>query len=303
MSTHIVSTTDLFYDYTKGVTTLHGINLKINRGDIYGFLGPNGSGKTTTLSLLLGLLKNQKGDIEFFGKDFLQNRKDILRKVGSLIEAPSLYGHLTARENLEVYREIYGAPKERIDEVLSLAGLSDTGSKSVRKFSLGMKQRLSIALALLPRPRLMILDEPTNGLDPSGIIELRAFIKKLNKEEDITFIISSHILSEVEKMVNRVGIIYNGKMIFQGGIEELFKLQQEQGRVFLRTSDNEKAMVLLGSLNPDRTEEHITFNFVDLQHVAYVTKLLVEYNIDVYAIYPEKQGLEQLFIKLTSQTV
>src|SRR5438045_2203264 len=250
MSTSIVSTTDLTYDYSKGITTLHGINLQINRGDIYGFLGPNGSGKTTTLSLLLGLLKNQKGEIKFFGKEFLSNRQDILRKVGSLIEAPSLYGHLTARENLEIYREIYGASKERVEEVLTLAGLHDTGSKTVRKFSLGMKQRLSIALALLPSPRLMILDEPTNGLDPSGIIELRAFIKKINKTEDITFIISSHILSEVEKMVNRVGIIYHGKLIFQGGIDELYELQQEQARVTLQTSDNIKAMTLIAHVGP-----------------------------------------------------
>jgi ABC-type multidrug transport system ATPase subunit len=303
MSISIVSTTDLTYDYSKGITTLHGINLQINRGDIYGFLGPNGSGKTTTLSLLLGLLKNQKGEIKFFGKEFLSNRQDILRKVGSLIEAPSLYGHLTARENLEVYRELYGASKERIDEVLSLAGLQDTGSKAVRKFSLGMKQRLSIALALLPSPRLMILDEPTNGLDPSGIIELRAFIKKLNKMEDITFIISSHILSEVEKMVNRVGIIYQGKLIFQGGIDELYELQQEQARVLLQTSDNNRALKLIAHVSPEHTEEQITFNFTGRQQVADITKILVNNNIDIYSVYAEKQGLEQLFIKLTSEKV
>lgn len=303
MSTHIVTTTDLFYDYSKGVTTLHGINLEINRGDIYGFLGPNGSGKTTTLSLLLGLLKNQKGEIRFFGKDFTTNRQDILRKVGSLIEAPSLYGHLTASENLEIYREIYGATKERVDEVLQLAGLQDTGSKAVRKFSLGMKQRLSIALALLPRPRLMILDEPTNGLDPSGIIELREFIKKLNKEEDITFIISSHILSEIEKMVNRVGIVYQGRLIFQGRIDELYQLQEQQANVLLQTSDNERALSVIAEPGIRLMEEQIAFNFRDGSQIASVTKLLVANNIDVYSIYTEKQSLEQLFIKLTSETV
>lgn len=303
MSTHIVTTTDLFYDYSKGVTTLHGINLEINRGDIYGFLGPNGSGKTTTLSLLLGLLKNQKGEIRFFGKDFTTNRQDTLRKVGSLIEAPSLYGHLTASENLEIYREIYGATKERVDEVLQLAGLQDTGSKAVRKFSLGMKQRLSIALALLPRPRLMILDEPTNGLDPSGIIELREFIKKLNKEEDITFIISSHILSEIEKMVNRVGIVYQGRLIFQGRIDELYQLQEQQANVLLQTSDNERALSVIAEPGIRLMEEQIAFNFRDGSQIASVTKVLVANNIDVYSIYTEKQSLEQLFIKLTSETV
>ncbi|HZY81513.1 MAG TPA: ATP-binding cassette domain-containing protein [Cyclobacteriaceae bacterium] len=303
MSTHIVSTTDLFYDYSKGVTTLHGIDLHVNRGDIYGFLGPNGSGKTTTLSLLLGLLKNQKGKIEFFGKEFTDNREDILRKVGSLIESPSLYGHLSARENLEVYREIYRATKERVEEVLSLVGLSDTGSKQARKFSLGMKQRLSIALALLPRPRLMILDEPTNGLDPSGIIELRTLIRDLNKEEDITFIISSHILSEVEKIVNRVGIIYKGRMVFQGKIDDLYQLQRRKTRVILQTSDNDRAMALIGQLNPERSDEYVSFNFNDLQQVADVNKFLVDCKIDVFSISTEKQTLEQLFINLTSETV
>lgn len=303
MSATIVSTTDLFYDYSKGVTTLHGINLQVNKGDVYGFLGPNGSGKTTTLSLLLGLLKNQKGEIRFFGKDFIQNRQDILRKVGSLIESPSLYGHLSARDNLEVYRELYGASKERIDEVLALAGLNDTGTKAVGKFSLGMKQRLSIALALLPGPRLMILDEPTNGLDPSGIIELRDFVRKINKEEDITFIISSHILAEVEKMVNRVGIIFQGRMIFQGAIDDLHQLQQRQSQVILQTSDNSKAMALISRLDPESREDRIVFKFTDMRAVADVARLLVQNHIDVYSIYPEKQSLEQLFIKLTTPAV
>jgi ABC-2 type transport system ATP-binding protein len=301
MSTHIVSTAGLCYDYTRGVTTLLGIDLQVDRGDIYGFLGPNGSGKTTTLSLLLGLLKNQKGTIEFFGKEFTSNRQDILRKVGSLIEAPSVYAHLTARENLAVYREIYGATKERVDEVLSLVGLGDTGSKQVRKFSLGMKQRLSIALALLPRPRLMILDEPTNGLDPSGIIELRALIKILNKEEDITFIISSHILSEVEKIVNRLGIIFKGRMIFQGRIDELYSMQRRRSHVVVQTSDNSRAMALIGQLKPEYADEQISFNFTDLQQVADVNRLLVDCGIDVYSISTVKQSLEQLFINLTSE--
>lgn len=301
MSTAIVSTTDLFYDYSKGVTTLHGINLQVNRGDVYGFLGPNGSGKTTTLSLLLGLLKNQSGEIRFFGKDFAHNRQDILRKVGSLIEAPSLYGHLTAIENLQIYREFYGASKERINEVLTLLGLQNTGGKAVSKFSLGMKQRLSIALALLPRPRLMILDEPTNGLDPSGIIELRAFIRKINKEEDITFIISSHILSEVEKMANRLGIIYHGKLIFQGEIDGLYKIQQQQAKVVIETSDNGRAMMVLSRLAPQAGEDNVTLNFTGKAEMAGIVKELVSHNIDVYSIHTEKQGLEQLFINLISE--
>jgi ABC-2 type transport system ATP-binding protein len=250
----------------------------------------------------LGLLKNQRGEIKFFGKDFTRHRQDILRKVGSLVEAPSVYGHLTAVENLEIYREMYGATKDRVTEVLLMVDLDNAGSKAVRKFSLGMKQRLAIAIALLPRPRLIILDEPTNGLDPSGIIELRALVRKLNKDEDITFIISSHLLSEVEKIVNRIGIIYHGKMIFEGAIKQLYELQEQQTRVLIQTSDNTRAMMLLSSLDPAINEEHLVFDFIDVEQVARVTKLLVDANIDIYSVYPEKQSLEQLFIKLTSET-
>src|SRR5687767_14574926 len=208
----VIRTSGLSYHYSRDVQTLHNINLLVERGSIYGFLGPNGSGKTTTLSLLLGLLKAQKGDIEMFGQHLHANREAILSKIGSLIETPSLYGHLTARENLEVYRNTYGASKARIEEVLEIVGLADTGKKVAKKFSLGMKQRLSIALALLPNPELLILDEPSNGLDPAGIIELRALVKALNKEHGMTILISSHILSEVEKMVSHLGIIYKGRM-------------------------------------------------------------------------------------------
>ena len=156
----IIKTTGLSYQYSKEVKTLFDINLKVERGSIYGFLGPNGSGKTTTLSLLLVLMNNQHGDIEIFGQNLHANRIEILKKIGSLVETPSLYGHLTAKENLEVYRQVYGASKARVDEVLSIVDLADTGKKLAKKFSLGMKQRLSIALALLPNPELLILDEP-----------------------------------------------------------------------------------------------------------------------------------------------
>ncbi len=216
----IIQTTALSYNYSKKEQTLRDINLTIERGSVYGFLGPNGSGKTTTLSLLLGLLKLQLGNIRIFGKELKNDRIDILKRVGSLIETPSLYGHLTAKENLEVYRHIYGASKARVDEVLKIIELDYTGKKPVKKFSLGMKQRLSIALALLPNPELLILDEPSNGLDPAGIIELRKLIRTLNKAFGMTIVISSHLLSEVEKMVSHVGIIYKGSMLFQGTLPE-----------------------------------------------------------------------------------
>ncbi len=299
-NTPIIRTTGLSYHYSKEVQTLFDINLQVERGSIYGFLGPNGSGKTTTLSLLLGLLPNQKGDIEIFGQHLHANRTGILKKLGSLIESPSLYGHLTARENLEIYRPVYGASKERIEEVLEIAGLSETGKKPAKKFSLGMKQRLAIALALLPKPELLILDEPANGLDPAGIIQLRHLIKRLNREHGMTIVISSHLLSEVEKMVSHVGIIYKGKMLFQGPLEELHRFQQKGSRLWIRTSDNERAAQLLNGYKAETTGETISIPFRDHAQVASVNRMLTQNNLDVYLLHPKENDLEQLFIDLTS---
>lgn len=296
----VIKITALYYSYSKEAQSLVDINLHVERGSLYGFLGPNGSGKTTILSLLLGLLKKQKGSIEIFGQELQENRINILKKIGSLIESPSLYGHLTARENLEVYRTIYGAPKERIGEVLKVVGLGDTGTKKSNNFSLGMKQRLAIALALLPSPELLILDEPTNGLDPSGIAELREFIKRLNREEGITILISSHILSEVEKMVSHVGIIFKGRMMFQGSMEELHHFQQKQSKLKVHTSDNEAAFRILKDYHPERVLENLLVTFNSIQDVADINRLLIKYELDVYLLHPQENNLEQLFMDLTS---
>jgi ABC-2 type transport system ATP-binding protein len=300
MNNSIIKTSALSYHYSKGVQTLFDIDLNVERGSIYGFLGPNGSGKTTTLSLLLGLLNNRKGDIEIFGKHLHSDRIDILKRIGSLIETPSLYGHLTAKENLEVYRPIYGASKERVAEVLKIVGLEDTGKKTAKQFSLGMKQRLSIALALLPNPELLILDEPSNGLDPAGIIELRALIKQLNKAFGMTILISSHILSEVEKMVSHVGIIYKGKMLFQGTLQELHLFQQNKAKLLINTSDNNSAMQILRDYDPQVSEDVLTVPFTDMKQVAEVGRTIINNNLDLYLLQPKKQELEQLFIELTS---
>jgi lantibiotic transport system ATP-binding protein len=296
----IIKTTALSYHYPGAVKTLSGINLKVERGDIYGFLGPNGSGKTTTLSLLLGLLPVQEGSIEIFGQSLQAHRRDILQKIGSLVEAPSLYGHLTAKENLEVYRPVYKASRERIGEVLSLVGLEDTGSKVVKKFSLGMKQRLAIALALLPRPQLLILDEPTNGLDPSGIIELRELVRKLNREEGITFLVSSHILSEVEKMVSRIGIIFGGQLIFQGTLAELHRFQQAGAKLQVQTSNNEAAIKILHHYEPEVVDDMLSLSFQDIGQVAAINRMLIHNDLDVYLLKPRERNLEQLFIDLTT---
>jgi ABC-2 type transport system ATP-binding protein len=296
----IIRTSGLSYRHSRDVQTLYDINLRVERGSIYGFLGPNGSGKTTTLSLLLGLLHNQKGDIQIFGQHLHANREAVLGKIGALIETPSLYGHLTARENLEVYRNTYGATKARVEEVLQIVGLADTGKKVTKKFSLGMKQRLSIALALLPNPELLILDEPSNGLDPAGIIELRELVKKLNQEEGMTIVISSHQLSEIEKMVSHVGILYKGNMLFQGPLAELRHFQQKGAKLLINTSDNERALSLLEAYDPKREEEVISLSLADLQQVASIQRMLSKNDLDIYLLQPQTNDLEQLFIDLTS---
>ena len=296
----VIKTTELSYHYSKDGQTLFDINLDVERGCVYGFLGPNGSGKTTTLSLLLGLLNNQKGDIEIFGEHLHANRPHILKKIGSLIETPSLYGHLNAKENLEVYREVYGASKARIAEVLNIVGLEDTRKKTVKKFSLGMKQRLAIALALLPNPELLVLDEPANGLDPAGIIELRELIRTLNKTHGMTVVISSHLLGEVEKMVSHVGIIFKGRLIFQGPLSELHSFQQKASRVFIKTSDNETTFRLLQEYQPEKAGEAVSVPFENNNQVAAICRKLTTNNLDVYLLHPQKSDLEQLFIDLTT---
>ena len=198
------------------------LDLAIPEGCVYGFLGPNGAGKTTTLKLLLGLLKPTDGTITFFGQKMTgQNRLSILKHTGSLIESPSFYGHLTGLENLEIVAKMKKIPAKEISNVLQTVRLYEQKDKKVRQYSLGMKQRLGIAMALLGNPRVLILDEPTNGLDPAGIQEIREFIKNLPVLRQMTVIVSSHLLSEVEQMADMVGIINHGRLIFQGTMAAL----------------------------------------------------------------------------------
>lgn len=218
----IVQTTDLQHRFARH-EVLRGIDMRVPAGSIYGFLGPNGSGKTTTLRLLLGLLRKQHGDISIFGRPIDRDRIAILRDVGSMIESPSIYDHLTAFENLRTLQLIYGCPESRIHEVLELVGLAHTGTKRAKQFSLGMRQRLGIAAALLHRPSLLILDEPTNGLDPRGIIDMRKLLIELNRSHGCTIIVSSHLLSEIQRVATHVGIVGDGKLLFEGPTDELRK--------------------------------------------------------------------------------
>ena len=296
----IIRTEALHYAYRQGVPTLKNVNLEVPKGSVYGFLGPNGAGKTTTLRLLLGLLRNQRGRLSVFGQEFDHHRMSILRRLGSLIEQPSLYGHLTARENLEIYRRISGVPKERVEKVLQLVKLEKTGRKKARQFSLGMKQRLSIAIALLHEPELLILDEPTNGLDPTGIIETRELIGQLNREMGTTVLVSSHILNEIEKMATHVGIIHQGEMLFQGTLSDLQNMKTRQSMLDIETDNNERALELLQSYSGRIENGKVQIPFRDREESANVNQLLVQAGLKVYALHPAQSDLEQLFIDITS---
>ena len=300
MNNLLIETKALSYHFSRDIKTLDNINLQVEQGSVYGFLGPNGAGKTTTLRLLLGLLRKQEGSIEIFRKEFESDKLNILKKLGSLIEQPSLYAHLTAKENLEVYRRIYGCAKNRIDEVLELVSLTYTKNKKIKQFSLGMKQRLSIAVALLHAPPLLLLDEPTNGLDPNGIIETRELIKRLNKEEGVTILVSSHILAEIEKMATHVGIIHKGKLVFQGGLSELQQLKHKQSFLEVETTDNDTALHLLKDFAAERMNGHLVLPYTNKLQSASINRMLVEKGIDVYRMQPQQNDLEQLFMDITS---
>jgi ABC-type multidrug transport system ATPase subunit len=295
---YCLETSALSHRFSSEIVVDH-IDLQVAEGSIYGFLGPNGAGKTTTLKLILGLLKKQQGSISVFEKPFEKNRLSILKNIGSLIESPSLYGHLTAFENLLVFQKIHQCPKERIHQVLHLVGLSTTGNKKASQFSLGMKQRLSIAMALLHQPSLLILDEPTNGLDPNGMIEVRELLKKLNYDFGITIIISSHLLSEIEKLVSHIGIINKGRMMFQGTIEELQSTQQKSA-TFIEVNDLEAALKIINVEGNQGLIKNgkIEMQTVSKEQIARINRTLVSSGIDVYEIGSKRSDLEMIFMDL-----
>ncbi len=240
----IVKTNSLTKVYGNQVS-VNNINMLVKENRIYGFLGPNGAGKSTTLKMLLGLTHPTKGEIDIFGKRLnSQNRIDILRNIGSLIESPSYYGHLTAKENMKIFTTLLDVPQQNIDKVLSIVRLDKQQNKRVSQFSLGMKQRLGLASALLSFPKLLILDEPTNGLDPAGIQEMRELIKSLPSQYGITVIVSSHLLSEIDQMAEDVGIIANGKLMYQGELNKLHETDAAKSleEIFLDLTGKEQSL-------------------------------------------------------------
>lgn len=225
---NIIETKKLTKSYA-GFTAVSGIDLHIPKGTVYGFLGPNGAGKSTTMKMFLGLTKPTGGSFVIDGMKYPQNRVQILREIGSFIEAPAFYGNLSGEENLDIVRRILGLPKSAVFEALELTGLTQYKGRLAKKYSLGMKQRLGLASALMGRPPVLILDEPTNGLDPVGIHEIRTLIRSLPQKFDCTVLVSSHLLSEIELMADHIGILNHGHLLFEGTIEQLKSNAAAQG--------------------------------------------------------------------------
>ncbi|GGA56915.1 ABC transporter ATP-binding protein [Kroppenstedtia guangzhouensis] len=302
MSSLIVETTGLTKRYKKH-EAVNKVDLKVQKGDIYGFLGPNGAGKTTTIRMLLGLIRPTEGEVHLFGENLAENRMSILGKVGSLVETPSYYGHLTGFENLEAMRRLLRVEDpSRIDQVLELVRLTGAKDKAVKDYSLGMKQRLGIAMALLNEPELLILDEPTNGLDPAGIHEIRELIKEMPGKFGMTVLVSSHLLSEVDQIATRVGIIKEGKLIFQDSIEVLRK--ESRPRLRLVTDSLKQAEKFLRENHYEVMrdgEEALLLTETDMKTSADINRLLVENGFEVCRIEEIKRSLEDIFLELTGK--
>ncbi|MEM6376894.1 MAG: ABC transporter ATP-binding protein [Bacteroidota bacterium] len=294
----IIETHALSFQYGKQ-RILKDISLSVPENSIYGFLGPNGAGKSTTIKVLLGLLRVPEKTAFLFGQDIHRKRIDILSRTGNLIETPSLYGHLTAFDNLKIMRTLYPRAKSRIDEVLELVGLRHAAQKKVKHFSMGMKQRLGIGQALFHDPDLLVLDEPVNGLDPSGIHEIRQLLLRLQANGKTVFI-SSHLLAEIEKTCSHLGIIKDGSVLFQGKMEDL---QSSNRRlVKLKTNDPKKGLELLPEnlKKQANIEDHfLQVDVPDDEHFQQMIQQLIQGGIALYDIERSTPSLESLFMDLT----
>ena len=277
------------------------VSFTVNKGDVFGFLGPNGAGKSTTIRCLLSLIRLNAGTIQMFGKSYATDRYEILSKIGSIIEKPDFYNYLSAQKNLEIFARISGATvsTKEIHEMLEFVGLGGRGKDKTKGFSHGMKQRLGIAQTLLHKPELIILDEPTTGLDPQGIIEIRNLILRLKNEQNKTILLSSHQLSEIELIANRMVIITKGKSLVEGDVQELLNAQELTVR--LELSDVNKAIPLIqqhfANVEITRINEVEISLSIEKQQVPYLNKMLGDNQILVYALEP-KRKLEDFFMKI-----
>jgi ABC-type multidrug transport system ATPase subunit len=287
----------------KHIQAVDHLSLKVFRGDIYGFLGPNGAGKSTTIRMILSLITPDAGTIKLFGQELAFHRYSTLNQIGSIIEKPDFYKYLTARENLQILGKLSNVKhlKKKIDEVLELVGLLDRGDSKVSTYSQGMKQRLGIAQSILHDPKLIVLDEPANGLDPQGQKEMRELIHTINKDKGITILISSHILNEVEMTANRMVIINKGKNIVEGNVQDL--LNESDMNVSFFVSDPEELKQKLTESSwienlKETDNEKLVFQ-IKHEKIAELNRYIVNTGTDIFAIKPLR-SLEDYFIKLTA---
>jgi len=286
----------------KDITAVDDLSMTVYEGDIFGFLGPNGAGKSTSIRMMLSLVNPTSGYINMFGYDIRTQRHEVLRNIGALIERPDFYDYLPARKNLQILGKLSDIKNldDRIEEVLDLTGLSDRAESKVKTYSQGMKQRLGIAQSLLHNPKMIILDEPANGLDPQGQKEMRELIRTINRDKGITILLSSHILSEIEEVANRMVIINNGKSVVEGDVAQL--LNESELRVTMEVNNPQSAYDLLeNSLWKDKlhqmNESSITLE-LEKAEIPAVNRLLSESGIEVFAIKPIR-SLENYFLKIT----
>lgn len=287
---------------TTGLTKRYGakmavneMNMTVNRGDIYGFIGRNGSGKTTAMKIILGLTKPNFGTVELFGGE---NLSDARKKIGSLIEAPGIYKNCSAFENMKRFAILSGGSDEDIKNLLELVGLGNTGSKNAGQFSLGMKQRLGIAIAMLGDPEVMILDEPVNGLDPEGIKDVRDCILKLNREKGVTFLISSHLLDELAKIVTKYGIINNGVLVEEIEAQELAKRCESGVRITVDDVEKAKEIILNSGIEAEKikTADNSVLLGIESDRNAEINAALVKGGVGVTGIKVLHGNLEKYFI-------
>jgi len=278
-------------------TAVDRLDLEVRSGQVYAFLGENGAGKTTTIRLLLGLQRPTEGDIQLFGLPLSGYRCELLHRVGSHIEFPSYYGHLSGRENLEVIRRLRSLPRSEVDRVLEVVGLSEAARTRVSAYSQGMKQRLAIAAALMGEPELVILDEPTNGLDPKGIREIRELVLRLPREMGTTVFVSSHLLSEVQQMATHVGILHRGRLLFQGSLEAVMRLARPQIRVSVTQPEAAVRVLSAHGVSADYTDSALLVAGDEAQIPA-VSRLLTSAGIEVSGIIAQQPLLEDVYFAL-----
>ena len=294
---------------TRGLSKSYGdkqvvrdVDLKVPKGCVYGFMGPNGAGKSTTLKMLLGLVRASRGEARIAGKEMNQkNRLEILKETGSLIESPSYYGHLTGRENLEIVRTLKNAPEKEIDQVLKLVRMERQQNKKAREYSLGMKQRLGLAAALIGKPELLILDEPTNGLGPAGIQEIRELICELPRRMGITVLVSSHLLSEMDQMADYVGIINHGQLIFQDKLEALH--EHSKSKLLLQVMNRTVTLKILeqNGIEGRVTEEGILIPGFSDDRTADLVSALAAGGAGLFRVEERQKSLEDIFLSLTGR--